>query len=185
MNAARTGPICSFTLAAMSVSDTFSRDSQPGMHCLSTSTSLRAAHTASRLRGDPLLACHIHRALLAQAMRCADCSPCCLRRRQCGSSVGRPRGAGSLRSANGAVVVAQALEPLAPKRQARRDQKLHDKSDQHAAEDGTPARIKPASRARPPVNTRSVSSRNRTPCASMRGTVAQNASPMANSKPER
>src|SRR5688572_28063738 len=58
LKVALTGPIFSFTLVVISVSESFSSDSQPGMHCFSTSASLSAAHTVSRLaamRSSPVI----------------------------------------------------------------------------------------------------------------------------------
>src|SRR5437762_8369896 len=48
LNAALTGPMRRRTLAVISVSDSFSSDSQPGMQACSTAWSFNAANTLSR-----------------------------------------------------------------------------------------------------------------------------------------
>src|SRR6185437_2699845 len=58
LNAALTGPIRRRTLAVISVSESFSSDSQPGMQAFSTSASFSAANTFSRgasIRYSPLI----------------------------------------------------------------------------------------------------------------------------------
>src|SRR5690349_11228670 len=58
LNAALTGPMRSRTLAVISVSESFSSDSQPGMQAFSTSASFSAANTFSRgasIRYSPLI----------------------------------------------------------------------------------------------------------------------------------
>src|SRR6185312_15346355 len=58
LNAALTGPMRSRTFAVISVSESLSSDSQPGMQAFSTSASFSAANTFSRgasIRYSPLI----------------------------------------------------------------------------------------------------------------------------------